>query len=153
MAVLHMICGLPGAGKSTRALALERETGALRFTPDEWLMRITADARDEAARAAVEALQWELARALLARGVDVILENGFWSRAEREAYRAGALAAGARVRLHYMDAGIDELKRRIAMRNAHPGPYDVTIDPAEVDGWAALFEPPGPDELDELPEG
>ena len=32
---LTLMVGLPGAGKTTRAKELERETGAIRFTPDE----------------------------------------------------------------------------------------------------------------------
>lgn len=37
MATLHMMCGLPGAGKTTLARRLEREHRALRLTPDEWV--------------------------------------------------------------------------------------------------------------------
>ena len=35
-ATLFLMVGLPGSGKTTRAKELERETGAIRFTPDEW---------------------------------------------------------------------------------------------------------------------
>lgn len=34
-ATLFLMVGLPGSGKTTRAKELERETGAIRFTPDE----------------------------------------------------------------------------------------------------------------------
>jgi hypothetical protein len=66
---LILVCGLPGSGKTTRARALEARLGAVRLAPDEWMDALGFDLYDEAARGRVEALQWELARALLARGL------------------------------------------------------------------------------------
>lgn len=34
---LHLLCGLPGSGKTTLARLLEQELPALRLTPDEWM--------------------------------------------------------------------------------------------------------------------
>jgi len=84
------MCGLPGAGKTTRARELELQFRAVRLTPDEW---ITASLGPNpsyealnAARDPTEALQWNLAARLLTLGIDVILDFGFWSREEREDY-------------------------------------------------------------------
>jgi len=33
--ILHLICGLPGSGKTTLAKKLEREHTAIRLCPDE----------------------------------------------------------------------------------------------------------------------
>jgi predicted kinase len=145
--VLHLICGLPGSGKSTLARALEAETGALRLASDVWLKRLGADGYDLVARAAVDALQWELAQALLARGVSVILEAGFWTRAERDVCRAGAAAVGATARLHFTDAPVDELMRRIAARNLDLPEDSYRVEPGDLPGWAPMFERPGADEL------
>jgi predicted kinase len=84
----HMICGLPGSGKSTLAKEIEAQTGAVRFARDEWLLDLGHQLYDEAARAKVEALQWKLAQRLLSAGVSVILENGFWSKSERDLERS-----------------------------------------------------------------
>ena len=35
---LHLTVGLPGVGKTTLARELERAGGALRLTPDEWMV-------------------------------------------------------------------------------------------------------------------
>src|SRR5258708_33469428 len=118
MPVLHLICGLPGSGKTTLARRLERDLPAVRLAPDEWMARIVGDGYDEAKRAAVEAVQWEIAARVLSLGVDVILENGFWSRRERDEVRARARALGAATKLHYLDVPREELLRRLAMRNA-----------------------------------
>src|SRR5690349_13008884 len=109
MATLFLICGLPGAGKTTLARQLELAGSALRLSPDEWIASLLADATDMAEldrlRSPVEAIQWEVAKRVLALGTDVILEWGFWSRDERARYRAQAEAIGARVELHYLEVG------------------------------------------------
>ena len=84
MPVLFLLCGLPGSGKTTLAMRLERERPALRLTPDEWIGALAIDSHDEEKRAAVEALQWEVAAQALVLGVDVVLDWGFWSRSERD---------------------------------------------------------------------
>jgi predicted kinase len=146
--VLHLICGLPGSGKTTLAKQLERDLPALRLAPDEWMARIVCDGYDEAKRAAVEAVQWEIAARALTLGVDVILENGFWSRSERNDFRARAAALGARTTLHFLNVPRDELLRRLAVRNAALPPDTFRVIEAQLDLWWKWFEPPTPDELE-----
>jgi EAL domain-containing protein (putative c-di-GMP-specific phosphodiesterase class I) len=44
MTRLVLMCGLPGAGKTTRARPLATRPAAVRFTPDEWLADLGLDA-------------------------------------------------------------------------------------------------------------
>src|SRR5258708_3060595 len=97
---LHLICGLPGSGKSTLAKRLESELPALGLTPDEWMSRIAGDGFDDAKRAAVETVQWEIGARVLSLGLDVILENGFWTRTDRDDFRERAQAVGACTKLY-----------------------------------------------------
>src|SRR5688500_17975761 len=101
MATLFLICGLPGAGKPTLAKHLEHARPALRLSPDEWIAALLADASDRAEldrlRSPIESIQWEIAKRVLALGIDVVLEWGFWSRDERMYYRSQAEALGAHV--------------------------------------------------------
>lgn len=148
MPTLHLLCGLPGSGKSTLALRLEREESAIRLTTDEWMNRLGADGYDAATREAVEALQWELAQALLAKGVSVILENGFWRREERDRLRARATELGADTRLHILDVPREELLRRLAARNAALPPDTFRVRLEDLDEWMInAFEPPTAEEL------
>lgn len=146
-ATLHLICGLPGSGKSTLARRLAEETGALRLSSDVWMKALEADGYDIAARARVEALQWDLARDLLARGVSVTLEAGFWTRTERDVCRAGAAAVGARAVVHFCDAPIEELMRRVAARNEALPTDSFRVRPEDIAEWSPLFERPDADEL------
>ena len=152
MATLLLMCGLPGSGKTTLAKRLELERDALRLTPDEWIARLfgptlTPPALDWC-RDPVEAIQWEVAERALRLGVNVILDFGFWSRAEREEFRARAAALGAGSEVHFLDVPREELSVRVAERaGADPPPGTFRVTDAQLDAWWKVFEPPAEDEL------
>ncbi len=114
--------------------------------PDDWMMSAGIDLWDAAARASIEALQFELALDLLRRGRTVIIEWGVWTRSERDQLRDGARAHGATVELCYVDAPLDELWRRIVDRDLEGRWSDRSIERHEVAAWATAFEPPTDDE-------
>ena len=62
---LILICGLPGSGKSTLAKRLAAETRALQLCGDEWMAQLAINLHDEAARARIEKLFWNLSQELL----------------------------------------------------------------------------------------
>ncbi|WP_026304506.1 AAA family ATPase [Kaistia granuli] len=158
MATLHLMVGLPGSGKTTLARKLEVEHSALRLTVDEWHVRLFGmDVHDDsddaefaehnARHATVEALLWETAARVLTLGVDVILDFGFWSRSERDEFRAKASDLGAGFRIHYGDASQEVLLERIRARNAELPPGTFHIPENRFVEWMRLFEPPSPDEF------
>jgi predicted kinase len=139
---LIIVCGLPGSGKTTRAKALEARLRAVRFSPDEWLEALALDLYDEERRGRIEALQWRLARELLALGLVVVIEWGTWGRSERDALRLGARALGAAVELHYLDAPVDVLFERIRRRGMEHPP----ITREALVRWRAAFQAPDAEE-------
>lgn len=149
--VLYLICGLPGSGKTTLAQQIEREQGALRLCPDEWIAPLLADpantAERDRLRAPLENLLWQLAKQALGLGMSVVLEFGFWSRAERALFRREAQALGARVDLRYLAAGRGELWARLSRRNAALPPGTFAVSEAELDEWLRAFEAPTEDEF------
>lgn len=145
-ALLIVLCGLPGSGKTTLARRLAAELPAVRLCPDEWLAKLGIDLYDEGARERLEALFREHAYELLSLGQTVILEFGFWAREERDEVRLRARAIGAAVELRYLDVPLDELWRRLKVRNGTGTPDTVVITRAMIGQWADQFEAPDQDE-------
>jgi predicted kinase len=150
---LHLTVGLPGVGKTTLARELERTSGALRLTPDEWMMPLFgvrwADFGGK--RDVLEGrLIWVAHHVLRARG-SVILDFGCWSSDERYALRAIADLAGADFELHYVALPEDERRERATARwrEAPDETFELTLDDHER--FRALFTPPTTDELQGFP--
>jgi predicted kinase len=151
MATLYLMVGLPCSGKTTLARTLEYELQALRLTPDEWqILLFGQDAEEpehDARHSLIEALLWNIAARALELGTNVILDYGFWARAEREDYRLRAQQLGAGSEVHYLDVPPDELLRRLAQRNAQPSEQCFLIAEEAMKSWIAFFQKPAADEL------
>ncbi|MEV4135857.1 AAA family ATPase [Dactylosporangium sp. NPDC049742] len=147
MTRLILICGLPGAGKSTLARRIVAGRPAVRLCPDEWMEDLRIDLFDEDTRDRLERRFWVHAQELLRLGQTVVLESGFWVRAERDEKRLAARALGTGVELHYLTAPVDELARRIAARAAAGEPGAVPISRELLDTYVPLFEAPTAEEL------
>ena len=116
--VLIAFCGLPGSGKTSIAKEVEKTRGAVRINTDEWVAALGADFFDDAFRAKLQIRLYEHGITLLQRGQSIIVEDGLWTRDERDSYREVAHKLGATIELHYFDVDIDELWRRLEARNA-----------------------------------
>ena len=149
---LYLICGLPAAGKTTRARELETADSVIRLTPDEWISHLYPNDAETAARDdrrdRVEQLQWQLAERLLKSGVAVILDWGFWTRKERAFYQQRGEALGAQVRIEFVEAPLDVLQERLVARNLNLPRDTFQISAVEMEEFARLFECPTAEEMD-----
>lgn len=142
---LALVCGLPGAGKTTVARSLEGQRGMIRLCPDEWLATLGADIFDGPMRERVESIQRIQMEALLSLGLDVVIEWGFWGALERQGLCDYAREVGARVELHYLDAPLSTLVDRVEARDGDIPERRITKD--EMSTWSDIFERPTPEEL------
>jgi predicted kinase len=151
MATLHLIVGLPCAGKTTLAKQLELEQSALRFTPDEWhtrLFGLDLEHPDHDARhGLIETMMWDVAARALHLGTNVILDFGFWGKSEREDYRARASQLGARSTVHFLNVPLAELLARLEIRNTNLPAGTFQIPASKLLEWTQIFQAPSEDEL------
>ena len=149
-AILYALVGLPCAGKTTYAKTLEARTGAVRFTTDEWHTFLFGhdmdDPEHDARHDRVEHLMRGVTDTLLKQGVSVILDFGFWGRAERDALRQYAHELGAGFEMHYLDTPLDTIFDRIESRNASGRDDIFRITREDMETWLQWWEAPADEE-------
>ena len=106
------------------------------------------DAEHDARHNLVEAIQWELASRVLALGVNVILDFGFWGKSEREDFRLRASRLGASSEIHFLNVPNEILFERLTKRNALLVPGTFQIPESMLRSFISVFEPPTEDELE-----
>ena len=153
-AILHLICGLPGSGKTTLSRKIEASIPAIRMCPDEWIKDIwpkdIAESVGGNHRDAIEELQWKIGKKILQAGVDVIIEWGTWGKSERDKLRMEAWEIGAKIKFYYLKLPREILKKRILHRNQNLGEYEFYMPEddldAELDRYFEIFQEPSVEE-------
>ncbi|MGU3409029.1 AAA family ATPase [Microbacterium sp. M1A1_1b] len=138
---LTLFCGLPGAGKTTLARRLEAAGVGVRIATDEWQAAIGIPHADADFHEALQVVLYRHALTLLRAGVDVVLEDGLWTAAERQQKFADARACGARIRFHVFDVDHDTLWERLRERNAAAAPGSAPLTEDDLRWAEGVFEP------------
>lgn len=146
-AVVYLIVGLPGAGKTTHAKHLELSAPALRLTPDEWQLALFGDQNPPDKRDLVEGKLIQLGMRAAQLGINVVFDFGFWGKDERSALRWIAGTVGARSQVVYLPIAHEEQRRRVAHRFAATPEQTFRMSDVELQQWRAQFQPPDADEL------
>ncbi len=146
---VHLLCGLPGCGKTTFARRLASEREAVILGHDERMVarhgtNPPAEKFAAFAREVTDEL-WREAGAIILSGRDVILDWGFWTRAERDDARRRAAEIDADVVLYRVECDDGVARARTLARTAAGGRV-LEINGAAWDGFCARFEPPATDE-------
>jgi predicted kinase len=153
MAKVILVCGKICSGKTTYAKALKAETRAVVLSADEIVLSLFGEFLGDEHDAVVEKskqyllnLAAEIARA----GADVILDFGFWTRAERRAVREFFAEKSVAAQWHYLNIPQDKWRRNVARRNSEykPGGGSYYVDETLAAKCEALFEPPERPEID-----
>lgn len=154
MAKAVLICGKICCGKSTYAQRLRVERKAAVLSVDEIMLALfgpyAGDRHDEYTDR-LQRYLLEKSVELVASGVDVILDWGFWSKAKRSAARAFYKARGIACECHYLDVSDEIWRERIARRNAQVARGEVAAYPIDENlaaKFEGLFESPAADEID-----
>ncbi|WP_432562513.1 AAA family ATPase [Kineococcus sp. SYSU DK003] len=147
MPTAFLMVGLPASGKTTRAPALERDRGALRLTPDEWMVPLFGGENPGAGRDALEGrLLWTALR--VARlGLDVVVDFGLWSREERHALRVLFAAVGADCVVEFCDVDPATQLTRAEHRWRQTPHLTFAVTAGELASWREVFVAPDAAEL------
>ena len=146
-----MVYGPQGAGKSTFAERLARQTGAVSFRIDDWMLGLflsdlppQPDLKWIAERTQrCEHLIWSVCLQLLALGTDVVLDLGLMQREDRERVMTRAQSVGINVQAYFIDAAEDVRRQRVLARNAERGEtYSFTVTPEMFNFMERVYEAP-----------
>jgi len=155
-AILNVIFGPSGAGKTTYANTFARREGAVAFVLDEWMARLFGPDIPQQVEypwlvervQRCEAQVWSTAAATLAAGTSVILDLGLLRRADRDRVRAIVEAVELPVQWHYVTASQAARRARVAERTeVHGKTFALQVTPDMFEFVEGVFEPPGEDEL------
>ena len=147
---VYLLCGFIGAGKTTFARKLEERTGAVRITKDEWLIRLfgndpTIDGYEDY-DSKICGLSRDVAFQLVEKGIDVIIDEGFWAKEQRALMRRRIEGMGAEEVLYYLDTPIETIRERVARRNINPTKDSFRINRELLDHYLKYWQPPSEDE-------
>lgn len=149
--IAYVICGFIGAGKTTFARKLEKETGAIRITKDEWVIKIignkiTSDKNFEKYDKNITELARDIASRILKSGKDVIIDEGFWVKSQRDALKNRITEAGAKPILFYVNCPIEIMRERTIKRNDEFSEDSFEINEDMFDKYLKYWEPPTEEE-------
>ena len=150
MATVYLICGKICSGKSTLAKSLAREKNAVILSCDEIMRLFPQPEGDEAYAAVSEKVKsclLQKAADIAACGANVVLDWGFWRKAERVETAGFFARKNISCLWYYLDIPDDRWRENIACRNAHPGPSDYFVDDGLTQKCLRLFETPDAEEI------
>ena len=151
--IAYVICGFIGAGKTTFARKLEKETGAIRVTKDEWIIKIfgnkiTSDNTFAEYDKRITELAKNIAFKILKSGRDVIIDEGFWVKSQRDDIKKKIINVGARPIFYYVECPIEKMKERVINRSKSPTTDSFEINEEMFDRYLKYWQ--APDESEDV---
>ncbi len=157
MSEIIMLCGKVCAGKSFYAENLRKERNVVVLSVDELMLSLFSERLGDEHNSVAErckAFLLRKAEQIAASGIDVLLDFGFWFRAERDSVRARFETLGADVKMVYIRASDERVLENAKIRNADKAKGNDNLsyeaDEALLCKCNELFETPSDDECDEI---
>jgi len=156
--MIHLIVGNTGAGKTTYANQLKKETKGIVFSIDKWnniLFLVDKKEKDgldwfleRIDRA--ETLMLDLILQLEASNTDAILDVGLSKFTHREKFRKFAKTHQIKIQLHYLKISKETRLKRVFKRNDEKGEtFEFEVTQENFNFMESWFETPSKTELQE----
>lgn len=127
-----------------REARLVRSQGYFRFSADAWMLHFYEPSEDravfDAQLARCKAMIRLQAEKLLAAGQSVVLDDGFWTKVERDETRRYFTERGFAVRLEVLAVDLDTQVLRSLKRQAEDGEPHFDFDEATIAVLNSFFE-------------
>lgn len=144
---LSLLVGLPGTGKTTVSRALKGERGALRLSPNEWMLPLFGDSDPDGPRDVLEGRLLCVSHRALHGGLDVVVDLGLWGRQERAALADLARHTGAHCEVRHCHVEEEERRAWIDRRWVESSSTTFSMTEDDHAGNLAVFQAPDEDEL------
>ena len=158
MAKVYLICGKICCGKTTYAQKLYKEKNAVLLSVDEITLALfgqhCGDKHDEYVER-TEKYLLNKSLELIENNINVVLDWGFWTKAERKAVKEFYKSRNIECELHYIDISDKTWKSRLHMRNNAVLANETSayyVDDNLAAKFASIFEVPSEDEIDVVEE-
>lgn len=154
MAKIIMTCGKICCGKSTYAEQLRSSHHSVILSVDEITLALFDQDAGDSLDGSVDKLKKYLfhkSLEIIEAGVDVILDWGFWTRAERNAAKEFYQSRQIEYEFHYLDICEEVWKKRLKHRNylVQTGQIDAYyVDDGLIEKFTHIFEQPEREEMD-----
>lgn len=154
MAKVILICGKICSGKSTYAEQIRIKNNAVVLSVDEIMLALfeqqVGDKHDEYTKR-IQKFLFDKSVEIVEIGTNVILDWGFWAKADREAAKEFYRARNIECEMHYIDISDEVWKQRLDNRNSavlagETNAYFVDNNLAKK--FDSIFEMPGKEEID-----
>lgn len=154
MAKVYLICGKICCGKTTYANKFCNENNAVLLSVDEITLALfgqhCGDKHDEYVEK-TEKYLLNKSLELIRKNISVVLDWGFWTKAERTAVKEFYKSRNIECELHYIDISDEVWKSRLHKRNNAVLANETSayyIDDNLALKFASIFELPSEDEID-----
>jgi predicted kinase len=153
---IHLVAGHIGAGKTTYSRDLADRVEGVSFSIDDWMVALFGPDMPtpldpewifKRAKRCNERIM-HTAISIATRRLDVVLDLGLTAAEDRSAAAEAVLAAGLKVKLHWLDVPVAERWARVEARNSDRGStYSFAITRQMFDFMEARVEEPGEEEM------
>lgn len=154
MAKVTIMCGKICSGKSTYAARLRVQNRAVLLSIDEIMLAMfgqyVGDKHDEYVER-TEKYLFDKSVEIVESGINVVLDWGVWTKAERTYAKEFYKARNIECELHYIDVSDETWRARIDKRNRLISAGEINayfVDDNLAAKFGAIFEKPGTDEID-----
>ena len=148
-AIVYLLCGLPGSGKTTYAKKIVDEQGALSLSIDDEMIKrygvagidYPTEKRNEYKTSVMEIIKSKIVEDIR-NGQSVVLDFGVRKKMDREYFRDLVESNGAEMQLIYLKASRALLLERLNRRADIEKGNNFIVTPDMLDERIAIFEEP-----------